>query len=212
MAPPTASPDCSTEISPARRAMSLSSSSAMSNSPAMPRHGSSSPSSTTSPNGMRNRRASARATSIAAHISSIRPSSHSTTARNVAETTYASSSPELAGQGRRLLGIAQPVLARARTPQCGERDLVRVQQQPAIVQPAGHRQALGDQRRALLERRAVVELVGQAQHHPTAERIVRGGQALQAPAQRVDDAGVHLTERRRLPEHADGGGRRRLRQ
>ena len=122
---------------------------------------------------MRSRSASRRATSAAANISAGRPSSPYTTARRQADTTQARSLPSRPARASDSSASAEPLRGGARPPQRGERGLAGVEQQRVVVEAARHRQRLVDEGAALLERRAVVELVGQAQQHPAAQRAVR---------------------------------------
>ena len=79
-----------------------------------------------------------------------------------------------------------------------------MQQQRLVAEPLRHGQRLLDQRHPLGQRGAVVELVGQTEHHPAAVHPVLGRQPLQAAAQGGHDPFVDLTRRRRLPDGADG--------
>ena len=92
-----------------------------------------------------------------------------------------------------------------------ERHLAGVHEQRRVAEPTRHRQRLVDERAPLVERRGVVELVGEAEHAPAPQRRVLGRQGVEAAPERGDDLLVDLAAGGRLPERALGGGDRGLR-
>ncbi len=138
-----------------------------------------------------------------------RPSSPRATARSVPATTVARSLPvraasSTASSTRASRSAAVPV-DHSETNAIWQASSSR----SSSFEPARHREALVDQRPALLEGRAVVELVGQAEQHPAAQRAVLGRQPVEAGAERAHHALVHLAVRGRLPQRALGGRDRR---
>ena len=150
------------------------------------------------------RRASAaarprRGHATAAHISRGRPRSPSATARSVPATTVARSLPSARGELDGLLG--EPGAPR-RSGGDHSDTKARSGRRPAaglVPEPARHREALVDQRPRSSKRRAVVELVGQAEQHPAAQRAVLGRQPVEASAARATPS-CDLAVARRLPQ------------